>query len=485
MEMSRELLMFIMGRVLAGLGLVMLLPLGVSVSESAEAVRAFGISAASSFLSGCLLCYAGRHHRRYLTVREGAVFMVLIWFVLAAVGMLPYLFMGKLTLLEAFFESVSCFTTTGATCSFELASSSLSFWRTLMQWLGGLNILLLLVTVVPQVSGCFGLSLVQGAGPGQMLRRMRQNAIGAGKIYAAFTVLAGVLYWLCGLQAFDALNWSLVTLPTGGNYDTVSFAGDDSWPLQLVMMLCMLLASGNFLLYWRAGQRRRWRELIEDAEFRTFLYMVLFFGAVVSLHLWYTGVHDLGKSLRMGFFHVAAFASTTGIRMEDFSQWPDFERYVLFILVFAGGCIGSSTGGLKIMRLLVLFKLAVVELRRTLHPHMVVAVRVDAVTVSAKVCGRILSFFFLYMLLFCTAVLLICLSGISVLDAMGVAASCLSSVGTAAMLTGGISSFSELPEWVRLLCCFLMILGRLEIFSFLIVLQSGIQDLQRNSKGGW
>ena len=481
MEMSRELLMFIVGRVLTGLGLVMLLPLGVSVSESAEAARAFGGSVVIILLLGGLLCYAGRHHRRYLTVREGAVLMVAIWFVLAAAGMLPYLFFGKLMPLEAFFESVSCFTTTGATCSPELYSPSLSFWRTLTQWLGGLNILMLLVTIVPQVSGCFGLSIVVGqdTGSSQMLRRMRQNALGASKTYAAFTVLAGILYWLCGMQAFDALNWSLVTLPTGGRYDTISFAGDENWLLQLVMMLCMLLASGNFLLYWRTGQRRRLRELAEDTEFRTFLYLVLFFGLVLSMHLWSAGVYDFGKSLRMGFFHVAAFASTTGISIDDFHTWPDFERYVLFILVFVGGCIGSSTGGLKVMRLLVLFKLAAAELRRTLHPHMVVAIKVDYVSVPVKVCGRILNFFFLYMLTFCISVLLICLSGISVLDSMGVVASCLSSVGAAAMLTGGIASFAELADWVQLLCCFLMILGRLEIFSFLIVLQSGLKDMQK------
>ena len=131
------------------------------------------------------------------------------------------------------------------------------------------------------------------------------------------------------------------------------------------------------------------------------------------------------------------------------------------------------------MRLLVLFKLAAAELRRTLHPHMVVAIKVDYVSVPVKVCGRILNFFFLYMLTFCISVLLICLSGISVLDSMGVVASCLSSVGAAAMLTGGIASFAELADWVQLLCCFLMILGRLEIFSFLLIMQSGFRDLHR------
>ena len=480
MEISQRLLMFILGRILLGLGLALLLPLSVSVSESAPAMLAFGMSSAGLLLLGALLCYVGREHRRYLNVREGAVFMVLVWFVMGAVGMVPYVLLGVLDPLDAFFESVSCFTTTGATCLGETASPSLVLWRTMTQWLGGLNILALIVTVVPQVAGCFGLSLAarQDIGASQTLHRMQQNAVGAAQAYVLFTIFAALLYILCGMGGFDALNWALVTLPTGGRYESAILSAEGSALQQGALMLCMLLASGNFLLYWRAGKHRRWRDLAEDTEFRTFLGVVLFFGLVVSLHLWYVGLYDAGQSLRMGFFHVISFASTTGVGIGDFAGWPDFERYVLFILVFAGGCIGSSTGGLKILRLLVLFKLAAAELRRTLHPRMVVDIKVDYLSVPAKVRSRILNFFFLYMAVFALAVLLICLSGLPVIDAMGVAASCLSSVGAAAMLTGGIESFGQLAGWVKLLCCFLMILGRLEIFSFLIVLQSGIKNVQ-------
>ena len=187
--------------------------------------------------------------------------------------------------------------------------------------------------------------------------------------------------------------------------------------------------------------------------------------------LWRSGVYDFWQSLRYGTFAVVSFLSTTGYASAQFSLWPGFDRYVLFLLVFAGGCIGSATGGLRIMRIIVLFRMAAREMRRTLHPQMVVSLKIDGVSVSMKIISRVLSFFFLYMGVFFFSMLVISLSGIPLLQSMGVAAGCLSSVGSTAELYG-LASYASLPVWTKLYCTFVMILGRIEIFSFLIVLQT-------------
>ena len=477
--MSGRLVLFILGRTLLSAGALLLLPLFFSLYDRSADVLVFGLSSLGVMAVGILLLAAGREHRRQLRAREGAVLMVCIWCALGAVGMLPYLCTGQLNGIDAFFESVSGFTTTGASCLPADASRALVLWRSMTQWLGGLNIIILLVTIIPQVSGCFGISLSvhQSISFSQMIGRMRRVAAGVSLVYLGVSLLAVLLYLLCGLGLFDALNWSLVTLSTSGCYDADSLR-QGGWLMQLVTGLCMLCASGNFLLYWKAAQRRDLISLLRDAELRAFCLVLVIAGGLVSWSLWHRHLYGLADSLRYGFFQVISFASTTGIFLDDVSSWPDFTRYILFILVFMGGCIGSSTGGLKVMRLLVLGKMAAAGMRRTLHPHIVLNIVVDHVTVPMKTVGRILSFFFLYMMVFFLSVLVISLSGMTVPEAMGTAAGCLGSVAAAARLQGNVGSYVMFPAWLKLFCCFLMILGKLEIFSFLIVLQTGLRHLR-------
>lgn len=475
--MSRDVLMFLAGRILLALGGLQLVPLLFSLLGPTEETWAFGTSALSIMAAGLVFCWRGRRHKDHMDVREAAALLLIVWLLLALTGMLPYLFIQQMTWVDAIFESVSGVTTTGATCISGEVPQSILLWQGMTQWMGGLSILILLVTVLPQVSGCFGLSLLvrQNSPASQRLAVMWQGTLRVVKAYALVTALIVGLCWLCGLDVFQAVRLALVTLSTGGGCDITLRANG---LLQLVAALCMLFASSNFLFYWGTGQHTRLRDIKKDSEFRIYLEIVLFFGLLVSWHLWRMGVYAFDDSLRMGFFHVISFASTTGLAAGDFGAWPDFDRYALFILAFAGGCIGSATGGIRMMRLLVLFKTAAAEMRRTLHPHMVVSIRAGHRPVPARVIGRILNFFFLYIMVYFLFVLLISLSGLSVLESMGLAAACLSSVGSVSMLADTAVSFACQPDWVKLLCSFLMILGRLEIFSFLLVLQTGFRDLQ-------
>ena len=479
--MSIKLLMFLLGRVALLAGTALLLPLGLAFFEGAPGQAAFAESALLMLVSGLVLTLAGRDHQRKVMVREGALLLVLVWALLGIAGMLPYILDSRLDWLDAAVESVSGFTTTGMSCIADDSPRPFLLWRSLTQWLGGLNILVILVTVLPEIGGCFGmtLSLHQSIAFSQMLGRMKKAAYGVASIYAVFTLILAVLYGFCGLGVFDAVNLSLVTLATGGRYDSPAINGFDNASLAAAAMLGMLVSSGNFLLYWEAARRRTLGDVLRDTELRAFVALVVVFGLVTSWHLWHFDVYDLTHSLRYGFFEVLSFASTTGFAASHFELWPAFDRYVLFILVFVGGCIGSSTGGLKVIRFLVMLKSAGAEMRRTLHPHMIVHIALDGVTIPLKIVGRILSFFFMFLSVFFVFVLLISLSGMTVLESMGLVAACLSSVGPAAMLAGGADTFVHLPAWTKAACCCLMVLGRLEIFSFLIVLQTALGSLRR------
>ncbi len=190
------------------------------------------------------------------------------------------------------------------------------------------------------------------------------------------------------------------------------------------------------------------------------------------------GVYDGLDSLRYGFFQVVSFCSTSGFLNTNVETWPEFDKFVLFILVFVGGCIGSAAGGMRVMRFIVLFKIAKQEMRRTLHPHMVISLKINSVPVDMKIVSRVLSYFFLFMAVFFVSTIIISLSGLEPMQAMGVAVGCLSSTGATASLFG-ITDFSLMPAWVKMYCALLMILGRLEIFSFLIILQTGLQYMYR------
>ena len=474
-----RMLLLLLGRVTLLGGLALLLPMALALLWQEPEAVFFALPAAVAIGVGALLAWLGRHHKHQLSVREGAAFMVLVWLVFGCVGMLPYGLSGTLGWETAFFESVSAFTTTGATCLPGPAPRTLIFWRSILEWLGGLNFIVLLVTVVPQVSGCFGMTLSahQTIRFSPVLNRMYDTACQAAKIYAGVTLFSAVLYWLVGLDKFDSFTRAMVTMSTSSMNSAADFMQYDSLPLELAGMLSMLLASGNFLVYGKAVSRRNFREIWQDNELRTFLGLILAAGLLVAVHLWHSQVYDLADSLRFGFFQVISFASTSGFASASFGSWPDFDRYVLFILVFVGGCIGSTTGGLKVMRFAVLFKMAAAEMRRTLHPHMVINIVMDGASVPMKIVGRILSFFFLYMLVFVLFVFIIALSGVTVMQAMGIAVGCLSSVGSAAALYG-FSDYALLPAWTKLACCLLMVLGRLEIFSFLILLHTGIHPMR-------
>ena len=421
---------------------------------------------------------------RQLTIREGVFFMSFVWIFMGVIGLMPYAISGLFpSFSAAFFEAVSSLTTTGLSClPFDRVGlpRALLLWHGIMSWLGGLTFVVIMVTVLPQVSGCFGLTLSarQSIFFSPVWNKMAQSARQGTTVYVVLTVLSAVVYYLAGLDPFESLLRAMVTISSSGGTSAYAFIYYDNPALELAAFAAMLLSSMSLLLLWRAWKMKDLLLLWRDTEIRHFLLVVLLAGGVLAGHLYYHDVYDPVSSLRYGYFQAMAFISTNGFVAAPFWLWPSFDIYVLFLLVFVGGCIGSATGGLKIMRLLVLLRLSWAELRRTLHPRMVVMLKLDGLPVPVKIVGRILSFFFLYTLVFVTFALLLSLSGISIVQALGLAAGCLTSTGASAALFG-IDSLEILPDWAKLVCSLLMIMGRVEIFSFLVLLDMGRRSLQK------
>ena len=479
--MRTRLLLYLLGWTAMTAGASLCLPIPVSVADGDGLSWVFVLSATVLLLPGAFAVRAGRGHPERVLVREGACFLVGTWVLLTVTAALPYFLAGTLSFADAWAEGVSGVTTTGLTLLPAAAPRSLVFWRSLTQWLGGACIILLLLTVVPQVSEWFGMSLVmpRGQRASQLLSSMRRTSRRVMGVYAGATATAMAVFAGLGLSGFDALNLSMVTLATGGCF--VPTTGTESPLFSFAMMAVMLFSAGNFFFYSEITRRGLNADNPGAGEMRAMLRFVAAAGLLISLHLWVSGTYDMSESLRNGFFSAAAFLSTTGMNPARLSGWPDFDRFVLILLIFIGGCIASSAGGLKILRLSVLANASIEELRRTLHSRMVLRVSALGRVVPLSMVGQLLSFFALYTAVFFGAAMTLSLAGIAPLSAMGLSAACLTSAGPAALLAGDVGVYASMGEGWRLFCCLLMLLGRLEVFSFLFV----IQTLVSRWEGRW
>lgn len=467
--MSRSLLLFLLGQVTLLSGAAMLVPFFYSLGRMTAEVPAFLASLLLVMTAGELLAHFGKHHPPRMELLDAAALLVFGWPLAALSGAVPFVLSGALGPVDALFESVSALTSTGISVLPVDAPYALQLWRSIIAWLGSLSFVVMLVTVMPAVCGSFGLvlSYEHSLSFSPLLVRMRRSAFQAARIYVGLTGVSLVLFYLAGLGPIDALSLAMMSLSTGGGADLPVFMLLDNPWLELAAILSTLLACGNFLLYRQALRRRDFRLIWQDTELHLFFLLLLLFGLVVSGHLWYAGVYDLADSLRYGFFEVVSFSSTSGFMAAPVAAWPDFDRFLLLLLVFVGGCIGSLTGGLKIKRFVILFRMTLSEMKRTLHPHMVERIRVGKETVSMRIVGNILCYFFLHFAVFYVFTALLSLSDITLPEAVGLGVGMLSSVGTASGLYG-FDTYANLAPGFKLLCCFFMLVGRMEIFTLLL-----------------
>ena len=475
--MDAKLLYFFLGRAAVLEGCLYLFPVIYSLMHEDRHWMLFASLAALSIGLGTVLSYHGRGHRNRIGVLEAACLMVFLWAFLALLGSPPFFLTGWLSPLDAFLESTSDVTAVSLALLPHDAPYLLKFWQGCLMWMGSLCFIFILVTLLPLVSGCFGmeLSIRQEQAFSPMLGRMFQMARKVVSIYVLLTLLSLILFLLSGLMPWDALQMSMRCISTGGGD---FFPGRGNNGVEQAAMFSMLLAGGNLLLYLRAMVQKNPACLYRDSEVRVFLQLVTAAGLAVAFHLYHADRYYGGASLHYSFFHTLSFLSTTGLEATALEYWPDLDLFFLLLLVFIGGCMGSVTGGLKIIRILTLFRIAAAETRRTLHPHMIPNIRISGVSIPTKIVGRILSYFFLYLLVFFLFSVLLSMSGKNLSVAVSMSFACMTGIGHIPSLCHA-DTFLQLPAVMKLLCCFIMSVGRMEIFAFLLLAQASWDRRQK------
>ncbi len=462
---------FFLGRLLVLVGLAQLLPLACSAFyREWPAVRAFAISAAIAAATGGLMILFGRRGDAYR--REGILIVAGGWILASLLGALPYLLTQTFASpLDALFESASGFTTTGASVMtvIEDAGRGILFWRSFSQWLGGMGIIVLFVALLPELGpGARFLYKLEVPGPSAeaLQPRIHDTAAILWKIYLALTGLETFCLTLAGMNLYDALTHTFSTLSTGGfSPRNQSVAAFDSPVVHIIIIVFMLLAGANFSLYYRVLRNRGWN-LFKDSEFR--IYIGIFAG-VSAVIFWDLARHqiytDLGDASIDTLFQVISLLTTTGFGTADFDTWPVLSRILLVALMFVGGCAGSTSGSMKIMRMVIGLKSALREVRLIFSPNHVLSIFVGGKRVPEVVVRSVAGFFILYLSTWALGAVFLSIGGPDIVTAATASAATIGNIGPGLAAVGPTQNFAFFSGWDKALMVILMWLGRLEVYA--------------------
>jgi trk system potassium uptake protein TrkH len=466
-----------------------LMLLSALVSYSYQDGVAFEITLAAFLVLsiGALFMLFGRQHEKQIQKREGYLIVSIGWILMAVSGTIPYLLTGTFTdFASSFFEAMSGYTTTGASVlnDIEVLPKGVLFWRSTTHWIGGMGIIVLAIAILPFLGiGGIQLFTAEAPGPGgdKLHPRITDTAKRLWLIYVVYTCLETLLLWLAGMSFFDAINHAMSTVSTGGfstKNSSIAFWNDQPL-IQYIISFFMLLAGTNFVLSYFIFTRK-FQKIIADEEFKVYLSFILVFtvlATVVILNQESMAVlgnsfswTQIETSFRAALFQVIAVITTTGFVSADFTQWTPFLTVVFFGLMFLGGSSGSTSGGVKVVRHMLMIKSGFLEFKRALHPNAIIQARYNNKTVSDSIAYNILGFFILYMLSFIIGAVGFGSLGINFESAVGLSASTLGNVGPALGDFGPSSTYAALPQSGKLWATFLMLLGRLELFTVLIIL---------------
>jgi trk system potassium uptake protein TrkH len=472
--MRITLITHILGLALLFLGLTMILSLGVSWYYQDGAFMALVWSGALTLGIGgalALLPYDARPLER----REGLVAVPVIWCLITLFGSLPFLFSGVVpTFADAFFESMSGFTTTGATVFTHIDDQpqGVLFWRGWIQWLGGMGIVVLFLAIFP----LFGVGVLQlyrgevtGPVPDRLVPKIGQTAKLLWSVYVVLSACQLVLLWIGGMSWYDATLHTFTTMATGGfSPRGLSIGAYDSVYIEGVVIVFMLLAGTNFSLHFFA-LHSRFRVYWLDPEWRFYLGVIATSTVMLTVFLLWRGTYGPSKALRYALFQVVSIVTTTGFATADFELWPVVSQYTLLVLMFFGGCAGSTGGAMKHMRIILLVKNAYWQLYRLRHPRAVLPLRLGQQHISEEVLLNVQAFFVLYMVSFVLTIFYLTLLDIDLITAISAAASSLGNVGPGLEGVGPLNDYAWMPASGKWLLAACMLLGRLE-FSALLVL---------------
>ncbi|MBR6767572.1 MAG: TrkH family potassium uptake protein [Clostridia bacterium] len=472
--MNKRLTFNLVGNVLRVESALLLIPLMVSLFTGRTDTMAFLMTAGITFVIAEVFC-ALRPRHDHLRAREGFAVVALSWVFVSFFGGLPFYFSGYIpSLVDCFFETVSGFTTTGASILTDLEAlpKGLLFWRSFTHWAGGMGVLVLSLAILPKM-GARSVHLMRAESPGpsvdKLVPRVSNNAKILYSIYVGLSVLMVIVLLICGLDLYDALIHMFGAAGTGGfsNYAD-SVAHFDSALIETVVGIFTALFGVNFALYYYILVRH-FKAVAKNSELRIYLALILGASLLIALDILPQYGNSFFTSLRYSFFQVSSIITTTGYATADFNLWPQFSRTVLVGLMLVGACAGSTGGGIKVIRFQLLLKGMLREIRRTVHPKSVNVIKLDGHTVPEEVLGGTLSFFFAYFMILIGTTLVISLDGFDFETNLTAVIATLSNIGPGLGMVGPVGSFAAFSDLSKLLLSMCMLIGRLEIFPILMM----------------
>jgi len=468
----------IMGQFLMLFSITLLPPVLIDLLYEEDAAHAFFYSYLFLLFIGFLLFLPVRNKKDDLRLRDGFVVVFLFWLVLGVAGAIPlYLYENlNISVVDALFESISGLTTTGATVLVGLDNlpHSILFYRQELQWLGGMGIIVLAVAVMPML-GIGGMQLYKAEAPGpvkdnKLTPRIAETAKALWYIYLGLTVGCAVAYWLAGMNLFDAVAHSFSTVAIGGfSTHDASIGYFDNPAIEIVAIVFMFLGAINFALHFSVVRSKSLMPYYRDAEFKLYA-SILVIVSFLSMYALYSQTidHDLSHAFREAIFQTVSIATTSGFVTTDYASWPVFIPVLLLFSSFVGGCAGSTGGGIKVIRILLLIKQGQREILRLIHPNARVTVKVGRQPVKNSIIDAVWGFFAAYVALFALMMLILMFNGLDQITAFSAVAATINNLGPG--LGEVNANYASLSDFNKLLLCFSMFLGRLEIFTLLVLL---------------
>ena len=447
----------------------------ISIYYNQSDKGAFFISIVITGVVGLVMTRTKSANQRIKT-KEGLAIVSLGWLFTAIFGALPFVISGSIpSFVDAFFETVSGLTTTGATIikDIEVLPRGILFWRSFTHWIGGMGILVFTLSILP-IFGVGGFQIFKAESPGpiadKVVPRIKDTAMILYISYLTITIIEFVLLMFGGMNWYDSLLHTFGTVGTGGfSTKNASIGSYDSTYIHLVVTIFMILSGANFSLYF-AIYKGKWRDAMKNEELRFYLSIILVSTLLIGTNLFFTTYEASGISFRDAFFQVGSIITTTGYVTADFDQWPTFSKSILFLLMFIGGSAGSTGGGIKVIRILVLLKFIKREIKKIFHPRALIPIKIQNKSLSTDVNASISSFFTLYFLLFIIGTILISLENIGLESSMSAVAATLGNVGPGFGFVGATQTYSEFSDFSKIVLSALMLFGRLELFTIIALI---------------
>lgn len=468
-------ILHLVGKLLLIESVCMVICMLIAILYGENDMQAFLYSALITTIVGVTLGYGMKAEDKVLARKDGYFTVTLVWLFFSLFGCLPFIISGSIpSFTDAFFETMSGFTTTGSTIlqDIETLPHATLFWRSMTQWLGGLGITVLFLAILPSL-GIEGRDLYVAEMPGPTHYKMAPTFYASARklwlFYLSLTGIECVLLFFGGMDVFDAICHSLTTMATGGfSTKNSSIAHWDSAYIQYVISFFMIVASTNLALLYMLV-KGEWRKLFRDEELRWYIIIIFVSTLIIATGLYHAGWGGLEKSFRDAFFQVTSIVSSSGFISVDYLLWPTLLSLILLVLMFLGGCSGSTAGGIKVIRIGLLFKNAFDEMKRIVHPNAVISVRYNGKSVHPNIMSGVMAFFILFMIVFILGSIVMSMFTQDITTACSAVVSSLSNIGPGFGGIGPTYNYAYLPDFAKVFLAILMLIGRLEIYTVLVL----------------